>query len=650
MGVSQPKRRQRIYVLISAVIAAGLLACDRPAKELAGPDLQTQLQLPTEDQPFYYYDKQPVPLEVDPTRLVLTSSQPVIAIARQLLGRHVQVETEEDLADRGEPGHRLLGFSAGTSRRAAAQARAVLKADNRFAFVSNVYRGVASQAEFIPLNRLIVRFKDGVTRSQIDSLNTALGTSIIREPQPDSGWSVYFLKYPARSTSTPLEVAAQYDQHPLVAWADPDRFDGYRLHGSPTDPYYSFQYHLKNSSTRFGIPVDINAEPAWDLTKGSSSVVVTVIDDGIETLHPDFDGMGLGYDPYWTGRLDNAWSPYADDSHGTHVAGTLAGTHDNSEGIAGVAPNILLTSVRIFRNGFSAPPSAIGDGINFAWRQLGAAVIINSWGGGNPSNYIEQAIMNAVLAGRDGKGTVVVCSAGNTSDRAIGRIGDVHWPASHPVTIAAGAINRHGYLTNYTPEGSELDIVAPSSHFSDKCVGDAVSVDLLGSDGCNDGPNNDIDYTGTWGGTSHAAPQVAGAAALLLTLEPNLTELLVRSRLFSTADYWGPDNQYGKGKLNVYAALYHPQPSLDVTINGPIEVRPNVFCSWFATVSGGSGPYTYDWYKSGIPVGGNSAYVTLYTDISSFRLRVDVTEPSTGAFGTHQIMVTNTPSAMQCFT
>ncbi len=85
-----------------------------------------------------------------------------------------------------------------------------------------------------------------------------------------------------------------------------------------------------------------------------------------------------------------------------------------------------------------------------------------------------------------------------------------------------------------------------------------------------------------------------------------------------------------------------------MTINGPIEVRPNVFCSWFATVSGGSGPYTYEWYRGGSPAG-NSAYVTLYTDISSFPLRVDVAEPSTGAFGTDHIMVTNTPSAMECF-
>lgn len=71
-----------------------------------------------------------------------------------------------------------------------------------------------------------------------------------------------------------------------------------------------------------------------------------------------------------------------------------------------------------------------------------------------------------------------------------------------------GAINRSGELTNYTPEGPELDLVAPSGHFAGWCNGDVVTRDLRGDDGvCNDGPNANVDYTSTFTGTSAAAPR-----------------------------------------------------------------------------------------------------------------------------------------------
>lgn len=135
--------------------------------------------------------------------------------------------------------------------------------------------------------------------------------------------------------------------------------------------------------------------------------------------------------------------------------------------------------------------------------------------------------------------------------------------------IAVGAINRTGALTNYSPEGSELDIVAPSGHDTGHCLGEIVTTDLSGAGGCNDGPSANIDYTSTFSGTSAPAPQVSGAAALLLAKEPSLTLSQARSRILGAADPWGPPTQLGAGELNTFRMFPPPPPPFTVTAGAP---------------------------------------------------------------------------------
>ncbi|MDP9353278.1 MAG: S8 family serine peptidase [Chloroflexota bacterium] len=204
-----------------------------------------------------------------------------------------------------------------------------------------------------------------------------------------------------------------------------------------------------------------------------------------------------------------------------------------------------------------ASSNQIADGINWAWRYANSDVINNSWGGGAPSDAITNAIRNALSQGRGGSGTVVVFAAGNTSDRRNGHIGSVQYPATLSSTtdvISVGAINRHGDPANYTPDG-RIDVVAPSGHDTRSCVGEVVTIDRYGSPGCNDGPNEDFSYTRTFSGTSAAAPQVSGVAALMLSYTPSLTASQVKSRLRGGADSWGSSTMFGAGKLNAYRAL-----------------------------------------------------------------------------------------------
>lgn len=336
--------------------------------------------------------------------------------------------------------------------------------------------------------------------------------------------------------------------------------------------------------------VDDNVEPAWDITRGNPFLTVAVLDDGVDEATPDLAGrVSEGWDAFNpdTGEFapitcvaDCMLKPLSSDPHGTAVAGIIAAMQDNpsdsdfnlKEGISGIAPNVFIYPVRIFRTAVpgSRPEAAscekTAEGIDFAWDVGNAQVINNSWSGGSPCDAITQAINRATTLGRNGLGAVVVFSVGDDSHRSQGIIAPVPWPATLPNVIAVSAIDRTGGIPDYVPQG-RIDLVAPSSHLVASGVpsfcrgpGDVVTTDLTGSAGCNDGPNGALNYTSHFDGTSAAAPQVSGAAALLLSSEPSLTWSQVRDRLRDTADPWGATNTFGIGKLNIGRALNPPPP------------------------------------------------------------------------------------------
>jgi subtilisin family serine protease len=500
------------------------------------------------------------------------------------------------------------------------------KADARFAHVAHAYKVAATNHDVLLLDQIIARFKPGVTRAQVDSLAATYGSRVRRAPMLDSGYTNYLLSAPTDSAEDVLRVANAIDRHPLAQWATPDMVSDWRIEAAPSDLYYSLQYYLRNSVLWMGVRADINVESAWDSTKGSSTIRITYIDDGVDISHPEFAGRAgsfIGLDQLSflsTEPGEGAGRPFSRDIHGTGVAGVATAAHDGA-GIAGVAPNVQIGSVRIFRNTSDqfgpqvASANAIAQGITWAYQR--SDVLNNSWGGGAFNQAIFQAIADALSLGRGGRGSIVVFSAGNQSERRPNWQALIGDPEVYP-EIAVLALTRNGPLASYSNKaclglsdcngGYNIAIgafggeVMPSP-CSDNGRPDIVTTQLSFSLVCDDGPNGDDRYTSSFGGTSAAAPQVSGAAALILSRSPTLTAKQLRTRLMRTADYWGNVDTYGNGKLNVSAALIS---HVGVTITGPTlgsEIGP---CIWNATISQGKPPYTYQWSGGGVNIWGSS--------------------------------------------
>jgi len=375
-----------------------------------------------------------------------------------------------------------------------------------------------------------------------------------------------------------LATANTIKETEKVIWSCPNFLNIIEKH--TTDPLYNNQYYLNNTGQNGGTNnIDINAPEAWEITLGCP-IRIAVIDDGVDN-HEDMNGRVLAG---FTAGGTTAGAPRNDctKGHGVNCAGIIAASH-NTMGVAGIAPRSQIIPVNIFPNaptffngqltGTGAATNAqIAAAINWAWRpDLGNAQIIsNSWGGGAANPDITTQIDQARTNGRGNLGAIVVFASGNNS-------AGVSYPGNINGVITVGAINRNGNIQPYSNTGSEMDLVAPSGGLGvvvGTCIdpqGDVPTTDRMGANGYETG-----NYTNDFGGTSAACPQVAGVAALMLTVNPNLTESQVRTKLQQTATDMGSggfDNTFGYGRLNAYAAVMSALPTS--FISGPSTICPS---------------------------------------------------------------------------
>lgn len=360
------------------------------------------------------------------------------------------------------------------------------------------------------------------------------------------------LKCITNNSNDVLTLVNKLSKKKEVIWCEPEMYLNY----TTNNPLYPQQYYLKNTGQNGGtVGVDINVEPAWDITNGNASITVAVLDEGVDRNHEDMGNRVLeGYtigNPNGYGVPQNA-NNVSTKSHGMACAGII-GASNNGIGLKGIANNVKILPVNIAPNFayyyYGNPAGSFGTNIEIAtainWASQRADILSCSWGGGYPSNNITAAINNARTNGRNGLGCIVVAASGNGNPNFT----DVGFPANIDGVITVGAINNKGVIWGYSQRGSSMDLVAPSGGVP----GNVVTIDRMGNLGVNS-----TNYRSDFNGTSAACPQVSGVVALMLSVNPNLTETGVRTILQNTSKDLGQsgfDNTYGYGLVNAYEAV-----------------------------------------------------------------------------------------------
>ncbi|MDP3916075.1 MAG: S8 family serine peptidase, partial [Bacteroidota bacterium] len=438
-------------------------------------------------------------------------------------------------------------------------------------YISNVYRDDGNGMVII-LPRIAVMFKQEVNLQQV--LDKYDGKLI----KDGGGNRKYILKCDVSHSEEVLKLVSELDTRDDVIWCEPEFLSDYRANNT----LYPQQYYLKNTGQNGGTAgIDINVEPAWNLTNGNSCITVAVIDVGVDRNHEDMGTRVLeGFtirNATGEGEAQNANS-LDSKYHGMACAGIVAASN-NTIGIRGVASNVNILPVNIapdatYIDGLGRRIEGFGtnieiaEAIGWAWRR--ADVLSCSWGGGSPSNDITAAIDSARTFGRNGNGTVVVFSSGNNYPGDT----DVLYPGRVNGVVTVGAITNQGTICNYSQRGTSMDLVAPSGDANSN--NNVTTTDRMGSLGEETSGN----YMNDFGGTSAACPQVSGVAALMLLVNPNLTEAQVLTILQQTATDMGTsgfDNTYGHGRVNAYAAVIR-------AMGGPIT-GPSVICTSGTTLS-----------------------------------------------------------------
>lgn len=291
----------------------------------------------------------------------------------------------------------------------------------------------------------------------------------------------------------------------------------------PNDPHWQQQWG----------PAKIEADHAWNTTMGDPSVLVAVIDTGVDWNHPDLapNYVAMGYD--W---VNNDTDPMDDHGHGTHCAGIIAASLNNSIGIAGIAQVHVMAEKGLDDWGCGTEDD-LANAIIHAVDQ-GAEIISCSWGSYLPSTLIHEAIKYAYE-----RGVIVVAAAGNDNTRRR------FYLAAYDEVIAVTATNQSDAPTEFTNFGPWVELAAPGVDVYSTFWDDSYA---------------------SKSGTSMSAPHVTGVAALASSRFPNATRDWVRFWLRYTADDLGDlgfDTSYGYGRINARRAVEETPPDHDVLIS-----------------------------------------------------------------------------------
>jgi subtilisin family serine protease len=463
---------------------------------------------------------------------------------------------------------------------------AALIQDGAAEYVAPLFSSNGETVAIIP--EIVVRVKPGTSAAKLQTLCESVGCRIKKPMEftmqeyllevlgPDAEAvftaleklnAVSFVEWAAPNTASQPKVFGQnvsLDQHLLSQFdAAATGQDSGTSGVIPNDEYFPMQWHLHNTGQSGGTPgADIRAPEAWKITTGDPNIIIAVIDTGVDTKHADLiDNLVPGYDFYDNDAQPDPVTGDMSNAHGTACAGLVAAKGNNALGVTGVTWDCKIMPIKIETADGLCSDADIATA--FRWMASnGADVITNSWGYGAAVPITHSAIIDVTRPdglGRGGKGCVVIGASGN------GGGNNVMYIARYPEVIAVGGSDHRDIRSGYSSYGPELDLVAPTSwHMTDedwlssKGRGAIWTTDISGSAGWNMyfDPNI-LDYT-SGGGTSLSCPIAAGVAALILSVEPNLTNDEVRHFLERSAKDLGDpgkDDYYGWGRVDARAAL-----------------------------------------------------------------------------------------------
>jgi len=505
-----------------------------------------------------------------------------------------------DIVELEEAQIHIIPFVSPLSRDNRREQLEIIQSNEIVELAGQVVYVLGSTSPLILTNEFIAKFKPGVTETQIANLNCVNGVQIVR---PDRFVNNQFLLRVAQaSLKNAIEAANSYQESCLVEFAHPNFIVPVVERHFPNDPLFlnKKQWNLHNTGQGGGkVDADVDAPEAWDITTGDNSVVIAVIDSGVQITHPDlFPNRFINPGEIPENNIDDDNNGFVDDitgwnfrngtpntdrgylgMHGTSVAGIAAAKGDNGVGVSGICPHCTILPIAAAGSGSTCQDHA--DGLNYA-AAMGADIITNSWGykiGIPIPKVVEDAINNVASTGRGGLGSVILFAMTNGKhDNCRCDNPDISSLAS----VIAVSRSTNLDLFDEAGFGNCMDVLAPTRSDTGRGTLGITTTDQVGDEGYD----YSDDYYDNFSGTSAATSLVAGIAGLMLSVNPDLTRDHVQTILEQTADKidaenahydsTGFSNTHGYGRVNAFKAVFGAMKEaflITANENRTVEVR-----------------------------------------------------------------------------